>query len=156
MTNRTTIKARLYGGFGILVLIGLLLPAYAGLQVSGIMHTVREMAALSENNSRVFETSFHVQAIRRAILQYQYDGNSTSLDETRERERSAVELLRALAANSRERPANVEELLAELDKLRTNRERLAVAVQKTRQAKDELFKLEKQLDGNRQWRRPLS
>jgi methyl-accepting chemotaxis protein len=149
MTNRISIKARLFGGFGILVLIGLLLPAYAVLQVNGIMNTVREMAALSEGNSRIFEVSVHLQAIRRAILQYQYDGNVEALKETRERERSTIDLMKAsmMTARSEEHLKSEQELLVKLEKLRTDRERLAVAVQKMRQAKEELFGIDKQLDG---------
>jgi methyl-accepting chemotaxis protein len=143
-----TIKARLYCGFGILVLIGLLLPIYSAAQIDGIRNTVRKMSNLSENNLQIFELASHVQAVRRGILQYQHYADDASLKETREREGRAIELLRALTtrAQNQAHREKLEALQIKLEQLGMDREQLANALAKTRQAKAEMLAAERQIE----------
>ena len=67
------IRGRLYGGFGALVLFCAALAGFAVWQLSGIHDQVGSMTVQSKNTIRVGQISAELQAIRRAILRYNFD-----------------------------------------------------------------------------------
>ncbi len=135
------IRGRLYGGFGILVLFGVALAAFAVWQLGAIHIQVNKMMGLSETTLRVSEISTELQAMRRAVLRYVFDHDKPSIAEAQERARNATELLAAAlrVTQSEERRniyTTVEKDIAELTQ---NRVELAGAVDKTVAGKAILF-----------------
>jgi hypothetical protein len=101
------IKGRLYSGFGMLVMFVLALAVFAVWKMTAIQSEVGKMTALSGNTVRVMEVSTNLQAIRRAILRYNFDADETSFRESAERESKTIQLLQdaAKATLSEERRA---------------------------------------------------
>ncbi len=135
------IKGRLYGGFAVLVAIGLGLAAFAVTQLSAIQSQVGKMNALAENATRVLDVSVDLQAIRRAILRYAYDGDEPSLKESAEREQDAVKLLKeaADATLSDERKTIYNSVQGGVLKLQGTRETLGAEVKKMMASRATLF-----------------
>ena len=67
------IRGRLYGGFGALVVFGLVLAAFAVWQLSQIRNQVSSLTLQSTNTIQVEEIAADLQAIRRAFLRYAFD-----------------------------------------------------------------------------------
>jgi hypothetical protein len=124
-TFKLRIKGRLYSGFGALVLLGLALACFGVWRLSEISARVERMGGQSQNAIRVVQISAEFQAIRRAILRYQFDHDEptfaeaekrladtagmldTAIKETKSAERSAAyrELQQTVAALSEKRIA---------------------------------------------------
>jgi len=138
---RLGIKGRLYAGFAALVLIGLALAAFAVTQLSAIQGQVGKMNGLAANATRVLDISVDLQAIRRAILRYAYDGDEASLNESAEREQDAVKLLKeaANATISEERKAIYNSVQGGVVKLQGARETLGAEVKKMMASRATLF-----------------
>src|SRR6266404_3633203 len=75
------IRGRLYGGFGALLLFCAVLAGFAVWQLGGIQDGVGSMTIQSKNTIRVVEISAELQAIRRAILRYNFDHDEASYAE---------------------------------------------------------------------------
>jgi len=120
------LKPRLYGGFGILLLIGLGLAGFAAWQLSGIRTGVQTLSAINDNTSRALEVSNQIQIIRRANLRYTVDADEQAVKEAAAAESSAVELLKAAAdaTLSEERRVIYNGLKSDVETLRTKREAL--------------------------------
>ena len=79
------IRGRLYAGFGALVLFGAVLAGFGVWQLWGIQTSVDVMAFRSNNAIRVVQISSELQAVRRAILRYQFDHDEPSYAEAEKR-----------------------------------------------------------------------
>src|SRR6202521_4204560 len=79
------IRGRLYGGFGALVLFCAALAGFAVWQLSAIHTEVGSMTVQSKNTIRVGQISAELQAIRRAILRYNFDHDEASYAEAEKR-----------------------------------------------------------------------
>jgi len=84
------ISGRLYAGFSVLVVFVLALAGFAVWKMSAIQGQVGKMTAISQNAVRVLDISVHLQAIRRAVLRYNFDGDEPSFKESADRETKAV------------------------------------------------------------------
>ena len=62
------IKARIYGGFGVLVVFGLALALFAVFQFTAVKDAVGKLSALSENNTRALEIGREFEVMRRGSL----------------------------------------------------------------------------------------
>jgi methyl-accepting chemotaxis protein len=87
------IGGRLYGGFGALVLIGAALAGFAVWQLWAIQTEVKALTRQSENAARAGELTTELQAIRRAILRYNFDQDEPSFADAEKRLTRVTELL---------------------------------------------------------------
>jgi methyl-accepting chemotaxis protein len=138
---RLRISGRLYAGFGLLVMFGVGLAIVAVLQLSAIDRQVDKMTALSDNTVRVLEISSELQAIRRAILRYDFDHDKPSFAEAEQRSVHAIELLQAAAKAtlSEERRKAYNDIERIVGELRQKRVVLGEAVDKSVAGKAILF-----------------
>jgi len=109
--------------------------------MSAIQGEVNKMTALSENTMRASQVAVNLQAIRRAILRYNFDADEASYKESAERETKAIALLQdaAKATLSEERRKTYNSLEANVGQLRGKREALGDAVKKMNAARASLF-----------------
>jgi methyl-accepting chemotaxis protein len=144
---RFRIKGRLYGGFGVLVVFVLALAGFAVWKMSTIQGQVGKMTALSANAIRASDIAVNLQAIRRAILRYNFDADEASFKEAAEREAKTVVLLQeaAKATLSEERRKTYNGLEANIGQLRAKREALGDAVKKMNAGRATLFTVGDQL-----------
>src|ERR1700681_2441821 len=94
---RLGIKARLYGGFGLLVAFAVALAAFAVVEFSTIDNSVRKLGALADNTVRALDVTHALEVVRRNILHYRLDGNEEQLKEGTEAAGHAAEILQAAA-----------------------------------------------------------
>src|SRR5215470_13842386 len=79
------ISSRLYGGFGALVVFGLALAAFAVWQLNQISTQVSSLTLQSTNTIQVEEIATELQAIRRALLRYEFDHDEKAMSEAERR-----------------------------------------------------------------------
>jgi HAMP domain-containing protein len=89
-----SIKLKLYGGFGILVLIAIALALYAILEFNGIGSNVVKMNALADNTGRVLQIENYLEKMRRSALRYAYDHDEAAAKENGEIANKAIATLR--------------------------------------------------------------
>ncbi|MEA2945880.1 MAG: hypothetical protein QOI40_1210, partial [Alphaproteobacteria bacterium] len=144
---RLRIKGRLYGGFGVLIVFVLALAGFAVWKMSAIQVEVARLSNLSGNVLRATEIAVNLQAIRRAILRYNFDADEPSYKEAAEREAKTIELLQAAAksALSEGRRKIYNGLEANVVQLRGKREALGEAVRKMTAGRTALFSIGDQL-----------
>src|SRR5215831_17067159 len=92
-----TIKSRLFGSFGMLVILILGLVGYGVTKFNAIETNVGRMNALAENVSRALEIEGYLEKMRRSSLRYAYDFDEPSLKENGEVAASALATLDAAA-----------------------------------------------------------
>src|SRR5262245_43220929 len=135
------IRGRLYAGFSALVMVGLTMAIVAVWNLWTVQSQVERLSTLSDNTARVQEISVNLQALRRANLHYIYDANAPAFKEAAEREAATEELLRTMAkaAVSEERRKIYSNLIGDIEKIRTLRERMGRAVRETTAGKAALL-----------------
>src|SRR6185436_8899976 len=79
------IRGRLYGGFGTLILFCAVLAGFGVWQLWAIEDAVGSMRIQSNNTIRAVQISSELQAIRRAILRYNFDHDEASFTEAEKR-----------------------------------------------------------------------
>ncbi len=99
---RSGIRARIYGGTGILVALGLLLAGIAVAELATINRQVAAMAARSENSTRILEVERLLEVTGRSALGYWLSGDATILKQGSEADASAETLLKQAIAASPE------------------------------------------------------
>jgi methyl-accepting chemotaxis protein len=135
------IRGRLYGGFGALLLFCAGLAGFAVWQLSGIHDQVGSMTVQSKNAIRVGQISAELQAIRRAILRYNFDHDEPSYAEAEKRLTETSEFLDLAIRETRseERRAAYKELQKDVAELKVKRVALGDAVKQLVAGKDLLF-----------------
>jgi methyl-accepting chemotaxis protein len=135
------IRGRLYGGFGALVLFCAALAGFAVWQLSGIHDQVGSMTVQSKNAIRVGQISAELQAIRRAILRYNFDHDEPSYAEAEKRLTETSEFLDLAIKETRseERRAVYKELQKDVAELKLKRVALGDAVKQLVAGRDLLF-----------------
>ncbi|MGA3005330.1 MAG: methyl-accepting chemotaxis protein [Acetobacteraceae bacterium] len=134
---RFGIRSRIYGGMGILVILGLTLAAEGVRQLTAIDSQVARMSALSDNNTRVLRIAGLLETARRTALQYKASANPAALQEGDAADAQIAELLRAaaqatLSEERRRTYGSMADNIAEYHKLRGELGRLAQTIQKNR------------------------
>jgi methyl-accepting chemotaxis protein len=124
------IRGRLYAGFGALVLFGLVLAGLGVWQLWEIATRVDTMASQSENAIRIVQMSGELQAVRRAILRYQFDHDEPSYAEAEKRLAKTADLLdtelkQTISEDRRGVYTQLQKIVAEL---KTKRDDLGGAV----------------------------
>jgi methyl-accepting chemotaxis protein len=76
-----SIKYRLYGGFGVLVLITIGLILYGGIVFGDVGTVVTRMNSIAANNARTLQAAEHLEILRRTMLRYVYDRDPASRQE---------------------------------------------------------------------------
>jgi methyl-accepting chemotaxis protein len=135
-----SIKSKLYGGFGLLVLVATALAAYAVIQFNGIQSTVTTMDAQAEATSKVMEMERGLETIGRSALRLAYDHDEDAIRESVRAIRRVSELLHEAAEStpSEERRKLYEGLLSRIATSRDATQSLITAV---KQMEDEQIKL---------------
>jgi PAS domain-containing protein len=144
------LKVRIYGGFAVLVLLGLALVSFAAWELSAIKTSVETLGAINRNATRALEVSNRIQIIRRANLGFMVDANEWAMKEAASAETSSVELLKAAsaAARSEEQRNFYNNLKVDVESLRTKREALAGLVKKAGTDRMQLFSVGDDLTSN--------
>ena len=135
------IGGRLYSAFGALVLFGAVLAGFGVWQLWGIQTRVDAMALQSENAIRIVQVSSELQAVRRAILRYQFDHDEPSYAEAEKRLNAIDNLLDAAIRQTlaEERRNVYRELKKAVAELKDKRNDLGNAVKTFLAGKDLLF-----------------
>jgi methyl-accepting chemotaxis protein len=135
------IRGRLYGGFGALLLFCAALAGFAVWQLSGIHDQVGSMTVQSKNTIRVGQMSAELQAIRRAILRYNFDHDEASYAEAEKRLTETSEFLDLAIKETRseERRAIYKEVQLDVAELKLKRVALGDAVKQLVAGRDLLF-----------------
>jgi hypothetical protein len=149
---RLGLKPRLYCGFGILVVMGLGLAAFAASELSGIKTSVQRLSAIDGNTARAAEVSDRIEIIRRADLRYIVDADDQSIRDAAAAETAAIDILRAAdsATLSEERRAIYQSLVNDVDALRNKRNMLMSLSQQMRADRAKLFAVGDALTANTQ------
>jgi len=81
LLNNIRIKAKLYGGFGLLIVICLGLAGFGIMQFSTIKATGGTMQKQTANSMRNVKVADYLEKMRRSILRYAFDHDEASLKE---------------------------------------------------------------------------
>jgi methyl-accepting chemotaxis protein len=135
------IRGRLYGGFGALLLFCAVLAGFAVWQLGGIQDGVGSMTIQSKNTIRVVQISAELQAIRRAILRYNFDHDEASNAEAEKRLAGTTDLLELAIKETRseERRAAYSEVQKDVAELKLKRVAMGDAVKQLVAGKELLF-----------------
>ncbi|MGY4304584.1 methyl-accepting chemotaxis protein [Bradyrhizobium sp. USDA 4369] len=94
------IKTRLYVGFGVLVALGLLMAGFGLWQSSATSERVERLSTQAEYAIGVVKISSELQAIRRALLRYQFDNDEASFAEAERRLGATATMLEQTATEA--------------------------------------------------------
>jgi methyl-accepting chemotaxis protein len=138
--NRLSIRARIYAGFGALVLLGAALAGFGVYRLSDIGVEVGKMDALAGNVQRVLLATRNLEAVRRAETRYLFDATDDALKDARANAEKANALMieAGNATLSEERRRRYGEVR---DTLTAHAQKLDQFVQLTRTSLDERAKL---------------
>jgi methyl-accepting chemotaxis protein len=117
------IRGRLYGGFGALLVFCTALAGFAVWQLLSVRNQIETMTVQSRNAVRADVIGTELQAIRRAILRYNFDQDEPSFVEAGDRLSHVAELIEEAekAAISDERRATYHELGGQVAELKRKR-----------------------------------
>jgi len=115
-----SIKYRLYGGFGILVVMTLGLVVYGVRQFDDVANTVTRMNGIAENMTRAMQVEAYLEKMRRSVLRYAYDHDEPSRKENAEVTKLAASTIQSaidstLAEGRKEIYRDVQKQLAVAD-----------------------------------------
>ena len=79
-----SIKYRLYGAFGILILVTLGLVIYGAWVFGDIGPVIIRMNSIATNNARTLQAAEHLEILRRTVLRYVYDRDPAARQENGE------------------------------------------------------------------------
>ena len=135
------IRGRLYSGFGALLLFCAGLAGFGVWQLGGIQEEVGSMTIQSKNTIRAVQISAELQAIRRAILRYNFDQDDASDAEAEKRLGAASDLLDVAIKETRseERRTAFVEVQKKVVELKLKRVALVDAIKQMAAGKSQLF-----------------
>jgi methyl-accepting chemotaxis protein len=135
------IRGRLYAGFGALMLFCAALASFAVWQLWGIQDQVGSMTRRSQNTIRVVAISAELQAIRRAILRYNFDHDEPSYAEAEKRLTDTSDLLDLTLKETRSEEWRFAymEIQKEIAELKLKRAALGDAVKQLAAGRDLMF-----------------
>jgi methyl-accepting chemotaxis protein len=139
--SRLTLRTRIYGGFSLLVLLGLALAVFGGWQLSLIKDGIHRMSKLSDGMVRVLQTGRALETVHRATLAYIASGNEEQLRVATDAAAKAAELLQASAqaTASADRRRAYNDLQASLNEFQRKREALVQSTQTINADRSRLF-----------------
>ena len=95
--NRMLIKWRIFGGFGLIVALGVGMAIYGVWALAGVGGDVTKLSALSENTVRVLTTSRVLESMRRGATRYASAADPALVKEFNDNLTKADELVKASA-----------------------------------------------------------
>src|SRR5665213_1625768 len=69
------IRRRIYGGFGVLVILGCAMAGLGVVELTSISHEIRDMTLLTDGNSQTLEVGRSLQTMGSALLRYKLTGD---------------------------------------------------------------------------------
>src|SRR5690348_7433268 len=91
--TRPRIKARIYSGFGALILIGLAVAAFGGWELAKLGSQVDRFSSISDNAARNLEVSHLSEILRRAAVRFKAMGDESQVKEFDDAQAKAMGLL---------------------------------------------------------------
>ena len=98
--NRLLIKWRIFGGFGFVIALSVVMAGYGLWALSGISGKVDQLTVLSANTVRVLEASHKLEAMRRAATRYASAPDPALVKEFEENAAGIDQRLRDAAKNA--------------------------------------------------------
>jgi methyl-accepting chemotaxis protein len=141
------IRSRVYGGMGILVILGLSLAGLGVWNLTSIDGQVARMSALSDNNTRVLRVVGLMETTRSASLRYKFSATQAALDEADAADAQIADLLQAAAKGilSEERRQIYQSMAAKLATYHKLRGDLVVLTGEILDSKAKLFSRDDQM-----------
>ncbi len=135
------IRERLFGGFGLLILFAMGLAGFAVYELSEIRARVDRLTMQSNNTIRAQKIATELQAIRRAILRYDFDHDEASIAEADKRLATVTDELDAAGKTtlSEERRASYAKIAKDVEQLKLKRAAIVEAVRQLAAGRDLLF-----------------
>jgi methyl-accepting chemotaxis protein len=114
--NRILIKWRIFGGFGFVVALCVVMAVYGLWALSGIGTNVNQLKRLSQNSNQVLEASRALESMRRVTTRYASAGDEVLAKEFNDTHAQAIALLQKTIQSSAnaERVRLYNDVLAEL------------------------------------------
>jgi methyl-accepting chemotaxis protein len=140
---RSSIKVRIYSGFGVLVALGLALAFFGIWQLSAITDQTGKMSALADNVSRVLKVSREFELMRRSALAFRFNPTEAELKVGNEAAPRSVAMLQdaAKATLSDERRRTYNELETGVGAFQGKRQAMIDLVNRLQADKAKLFTL---------------
>jgi methyl-accepting chemotaxis protein len=135
-----SIKFRLYGGFGILVVMTLGLVIYGVQEFDAVDFSVTRMNGISENTTRTLQIEDYLEKLRRTVLSYSQDHDDPSLKQNGEVATLALSTLQAAeqATPSEERKKMYQDVEAGLASSQQSMQLLVATVKLMKEEKAKL------------------
>jgi CHASE3 domain sensor protein len=73
------IRARIFAGFGALIVLGAAIASYGVLRLSAVATQVGLLSTISEGTGRVLDADKYAETMRRGVVRYRLDGNEAAL-----------------------------------------------------------------------------
>ena len=144
------IKSRIYGGFGVLVALGLTLALLGSWQLNSINNAIGALSLISGASMRAVEISREFEIMRRAALRFKFDSNAESLKVGADAAARATALLQAStkATPSEDRRKIYNDLAAGIALFGRKLDALVEGAKKIDVAKSALFTVGDELTAN--------
>jgi methyl-accepting chemotaxis protein len=139
--NRLRIKARIYSGFGALIVIGLVVAGFGGWQLAKIGGQVDRFGSISENASRNLLVTGFTKEMRRLTLRFKVAGTESAIKDFDTAQTAAKELLATAAkvTTSNDRRTLYNDVAAKLDEVKGNFAKLVQIDAKMKADRAKLF-----------------
>jgi methyl-accepting chemotaxis protein len=139
--NRFRIKARIYTGFGALIVIGLGVAAFGGWQLTKIDGQVEHLSAVSENAARNLQVSQLTEKMRRSSTRFKAVGDESAVKEFNDAQAQATELLATAAkvTTSSERRVLYNDVSTKIGEVKQNFDKLVQLGTKMKADRAKLF-----------------
>jgi methyl-accepting chemotaxis protein len=139
--SRLALRARIYAGFSLLVLLGIALAFFGVWQLFSIKDGVYRMSKLSDGMVRVLQIGRALETVHRATLGYVTSGSEEQLRTATDAATKAYELLQAAAqaTGSAERRRAYNDLQTSLNEFQRKREALVQSTQTISTDRSKLF-----------------
>jgi methyl-accepting chemotaxis protein len=135
------IRPRLYGGFGVLMMLGIATACFGVMELWQISARVERMALQSKNALRVAQISVELQNARRAMLRYLHDQLPEALSSSAQRLDAITELLDVAIRTTvtAERRTVYQQLLSQVAELKQKQAELGDGIKQYVAGRDALF-----------------
>ena len=137
MINRLPLSARIFLGFGLLIVLLLGIAGYGCYGLSTVAGEIDKMDGIAGNANRMQELSLRIETIRRGLAEYRIDPDAGTLMEVTAAEARATTLLRMSAefTLSTKRRALFNDMVARLQSMAVKQEHFVAALRDGRLAR---------------------
>ena len=137
MINRLPLSARIFLGFGLLIVLLLGIAGYGSYGLSNVAEEIDKMDGIAGNANRMQELSLRIETIRRGLAEYRNDPDAATLLEVTAAEARATTLLAKSAefTLSEKRRALFNGMIARLHGMAAEQDRFAASLVASRVAR---------------------